>query len=135
MSIDVDAPLIVIPDTHGHLAHVEALLGNLRERGYLVDHRLAFLGDYVDRGPQIRGLLDLCITLQREGHLFLMGNHEYTLIQALTPSDVQDAWISRWARNYESRTLWSYGLRTLKSIDVQRWKHVATAFRKKIPAE
>ena len=40
--------------------------------------RLIFLGDYIDRGPDSKGVLDLMLQLQRDNpaNVFLMGNHE-----------------------------------------------------------
>lgn len=110
--MDETYPTIIVPDTHGHCAYVEALLRYLTKQGWLQDHRLVFLGDYLDRGRQVRELIELCINLQAQGHVFLSGNHEYTLSQLwLTRGQTRQAWIRRWAHNYEQGTLASYGWR------------------------
>jgi len=46
-------PLVVFPDTHGHVREVEGVLSFCRQCGILQTHRLLFLGDYVDRGPNV----------------------------------------------------------------------------------
>lgn len=99
--------LIIIPDTHGCLDQLERLVDFLESEGYLSGHRLAFLGDYVDRGPKIRELLRYCIDLERAGHVFLCGNHEYVLERALSGSAL---WGERWLQCYEERTMQSFGL-------------------------
>ena len=48
---------------------------------------MIFLGDYIDRGPDSKGVLDLMLHLQQDNprNVFLMGNHEdnfLTYIQA-----------------------------------------------------
>src|SRR6185436_5030367 len=54
--------LLAIGDVHGHLDHLDALLGLLEPR--ILDHRkaglqplLVMLGDYIDRGPANVGTL------------------------------------------------------------------------------
>ncbi len=55
--------------------------GVLRE--WPPEARLVFLGDYVDRGPQSRRVLDRLLSLRRErpDTVFLMGNHEAALLR------------------------------------------------------
>lgn len=122
-------PVIVVPDTHGHLREVDAYVQFFRREGYLKDHRLVFLGDYLDRGPEVRGLVDRCIALTQEGHIFLMGNHEHTLLMALIEHPAREEWIRRWAHRYEDRTLKSYGLVAPNSFDEEGWRQVADEFR------
>ncbi|MCA9193623.1 MAG: serine/threonine protein phosphatase [Planctomycetales bacterium] len=65
---------IVIGDIHGCST---ALLGLFDAVQPSSNDELIFLGDYVDRGPDSKGVLELLIECQRK-HLarFLMGNHE-----------------------------------------------------------
>ncbi len=102
-------PLIVVPDTHAHLREVEAVLNYCERQGLLSTHRLVFLGDYLDRGPDSRGLIDLCIDYQKKGHIFLMGNHEYVLLKVLDATFV-NSWVMRWYLRYEENLLASYGV-------------------------
>ena len=65
-----------IGDIHGCLDKVLHLLEVLRYDP--TADRLIFLGDYIDRGPDSKGVLELMLSLQRENpaNVFLMGNHE-----------------------------------------------------------
>lgn len=128
-------PPIVIPDTHGCLAQVETLIEHLRRTGELTDHQLIFLGDYVDRGPEVRGLVDLCVALQSEGHVCISGNHEYVLTHALDDGPARDTWIARWARHYESKTLESYGVKRPEFGEPASWQCAADELREAMPKE
>jgi len=73
---------------------------------------LVFLGDYVDRGPDSRGVIDILsegLPGGFEAH-FLKGNHEQFLLDFLKDS----AWLGPWRRNGGEATLLSY------EIDVDR---------------
>lgn len=70
-----------IGDVHGCLDKLEDLLRSLPLRA---DDRLVFLGDYVDRGPDSRGVVDRLIRLADERPtVFLMGNHESMFLDFL----------------------------------------------------
>jgi hypothetical protein len=93
---------VAVADLHGHRKHLEALLAHLDRQ--LGAYRLVLLGDYVDNGPDIPGLLDLLIRLRAErGERFIaiLGNHDLACLRALgwpgrTPDPV---WYQHW-RNY-----------------------------------
>ena len=65
-----------VGDVHGCLDKVLRLLEHLNYDP--AQDRLIFLGDYIDRGPDSKGVLDFMIQLQRENpaNIFLRGNHE-----------------------------------------------------------
>jgi hypothetical protein len=77
----------IVGDIHGHAEALETLM---RELGYdrasgKWQHRdgrcLLFLGDYIDRGPQVRETLRLVKGLVDSGQaLAIAGNHEYNAI-------------------------------------------------------
>ena len=69
-----------IGDIHGCLDKTCRLLDLIRYDP-AVD-RLIFVGDYIDRGPDSKGVLDLMLRLQRENpaNIFLLGNHEDNFI-------------------------------------------------------
>jgi hypothetical protein len=62
----------VIGDVHGMLRALQGLLAAVRA----VDPAAAFffVGDYVNRGPDSRGVIDLLLTL--DGARFVRGNHD-----------------------------------------------------------
>lgn len=75
-----------IGDIHGHAAELEQLLFKLgyRKKGSVYAHpsrKVLFVGDYIDRGPQIRETLELVKGMCESGHATaLMGNHEYNAL-------------------------------------------------------
>lgn len=75
-----------IGDIHGHASKLEALLLKLgytkTENGYVHPYRkVVFLGDYIDRGPEIRKTLEIVKSMTDNGNaVALMGNHEYNAI-------------------------------------------------------
>lgn len=75
-----------IGDIHGRSDLLDDLLARIdadeRNRGG-APGLLVFLGDYIDRGPDSRGVIDRLIALAACGRpaLFLMGNHEEVLLQ------------------------------------------------------
>lgn len=97
---------LVISDIHGEWEMFEKLLAVVH---YNPHHdQLILLGDYIDRGPNPKKVLDKVIELQAQGALVLKGNHEDMMIKALTTDD-EYAW-KHWAHhNGGSNTLQSYG--------------------------
>jgi protein phosphatase len=90
-------PFDVIGDVHGCQDELEALLAKL---GYARDeagvHRhgqgrkVVFLGDLVDRGPNIPGVLRTVMTMEKaETALCVPGNHEMKLLRKLRGKDVK----------------------------------------------
>jgi serine/threonine protein phosphatase 1 len=109
-----DQPVVVVGDSHGHVDKVERLVAALDRRGVLDDHRLVFLGDYLDRGPEARALVERCIDLRGDGHVFLCGNHEHVLVEALRQHESgrrgSEDWVARWSNRFEQGVLRSYGV-------------------------
>ena len=72
----------IIGDIHGQLGKLEGLLDLLgyEKFGGAYRHperRVLFLGDYIDRGPQIEGVLRTVRAMVNEGEaVALLGNHE-----------------------------------------------------------
>ena len=77
---------IVIGDIHGMATKLENLLGQIdmwcaaNARAAL--RQLIFLGDYIDRGPDSRQVLQIVQRLQAEGAICLRGNHEELMLRA-----------------------------------------------------
>ncbi len=72
----------LIGDIHGHSDHLEQLLcklGYQRSQGVYrhPERQVIFLGDFIDRGPKIRQVLETVRPMIDEGAaLAVMGNHE-----------------------------------------------------------
>ena len=76
----------LIGDIHGHADELIQLLHALgyRDVGGVYVHserKVIFLGDFLDRGPQIRQVLDIVRPMVDVGHaLAVMGNHEFNAL-------------------------------------------------------
>jgi serine/threonine protein phosphatase 1 len=62
----------IIGDVHGMLRPLEGLLGGIERAD--ADARLFFVGDYVNRGPETKGVIELLLTLKNAR--FIRGNHD-----------------------------------------------------------
>jgi serine/threonine protein phosphatase 1 len=94
---------IAIGDIHGCLNPLLALVDAI---GPGREDTLIVLGDFIDRGPDSRGVLDRLITLAGRCRLVpLLGNHEEALLDALR--DVTA--LRRWLALGGVDTLRSYG--------------------------
>lgn len=96
---------LVIGDIHGCLAALSALLRLVAPDR---DDRFITLGDYVDRGPDSRGVLQWLVHLHDEGRLVaLQGNHDEMMLEARGDLSVRRCWL----RYGGVQTLESYGHR------------------------
>lgn len=100
-----------VGDIHGRLDLLDRLLGMIaadeaaRPRA---GARLIFLGDYIDRGPDSRGVIERLLQGLPDGLMghFLRGNHEAIMLRCLE----DPAMFANWAANGGLATLKSYGL-------------------------
>lgn len=107
-----DAVVWVIGDIHGTADLLRTLLAGIGEdleRAARSRRVLICLGDYIDRGPDSRGVLDSLIAFARdpavEAH-FLRGNHEDRMEAFLIDPEVGPGWCDYGGRE----TLGSFGL-------------------------
>ncbi len=76
----------LIGDIHGYADKLEALLeklGYVKNSGVYShpERKVLFIGDYIDRGPQIRETLEIVKAMTDSGNaIALMGNHEYNAL-------------------------------------------------------
>ncbi len=89
-------PFDIVGDVHGCHTELVTLLGELGydTAAHPVRHpdgrRVVFLGDLVDRGPQVPEVLDLAMAMVEAGTaLCILGNHENKLGRALAGRNVQ----------------------------------------------
>src|SRR5437764_909235 len=83
---------IAIGDIHGCSAALAALLDDIGPRP---EDTLVPLGDYIDRGPDSRGVMDRLTALARCCRLVpLLGNHEEMLVAALTDREALKLWLA-----------------------------------------
>jgi serine/threonine protein phosphatase 1 len=95
--------LIAIGDIHGCNTALECLLDSIHPTP---EDTIVTLGDYVDRGPDSRGVIDRLIRLGGETrHVGLMGNHEEMMLEVVRHQAEHDSWL----RHGGVDTLDSYG--------------------------
>ena len=85
-AVPEDKRVYAIGDIHGRLDMLDELLNEISEDcGGLEQCQLIFLGDYVDRGHDSRGVLERLIELKRKfkDSVFLKGNHEAIMLDFL----------------------------------------------------
>lgn len=84
--------LLAIGDVHGCSRAFDALLLAVRLQP---DDRVVTLGDYVDRGPDSRGVLDRIMLLHQTGRVVpLRGNHELMMLNARRSFDSFKFWMA-----------------------------------------
>jgi serine/threonine protein phosphatase 1 len=116
-----------ISDIHGCTATFVALLERI---GLTHADELYLLGDYIDRGPNSKGVLDRIARLIEEGYQVscLMGNHEQMMIWAGAFEELAglgSSWKAdrynpgfhnMWLRNGGGETLASFGVHSAKEV-------------------
>ncbi len=100
----------VIGDIHGHLDVLEKLIDSLNPQG---GDKFVFLGDFVDKGPDSKGVIDYLIDLEKQYDcVFIRGNHEEWMLYGLdAPEDQEerDKLEYFWVKHGGQKTLDSYG--------------------------
>ena len=83
----------VMGDIHGEADRFHAMLKKIQ---FSEDDILILLGDVIDRGPD--GIALLLEIMEMPNAIMLLGNHEYMMLQSLSP-DATDIEIRRWNKN------------------------------------
>lgn len=110
----------VIPDIHGCALTLKTLIEN-QIKPNKNDH-LIFLGDYIDRGPDSKGVIDYIMDLQKNDYTVaaLMGNHEDYCIKAFDEDKKQKRFLGfRSKSNIQKEWEIFGGIQTLESFDAE----------------
>src|SRR6185295_7434072 len=125
--------IYAIGDVHGRADLLEQTISRIEAdiANYPADRAvLVLLGDYVDRGPHSRQVLDLLI--DRARHLpmvCLKGNHETFVTAFIDDPSV----LATWKQYGGLNTLMSYGLTPTINAGEHEWTELARAFREALP--
>ena len=97
--------LWVIGDIHGFSLALERLLDNIAPDS---DDTVVTLGDYIDRGPDTRGVIDRLLKLRTECRLVsLLGNHEEMMFQSMSADFCLQNNLGVWlAEDLDIRNTW-----------------------------
>ncbi|RLB05066.1 MAG: serine/threonine protein phosphatase [Deltaproteobacteria bacterium] len=106
--------IFAIGDIHGCLSHLERLMEEIRPLLDPQEDTLVFLGDYIDRGPDPKGVVDLILQIKKEVRhvVCLKGNHEDMFLD----------WVLN-GRNYDLY-LYNGGGSTIRSYSQDREFHL-----------
>jgi serine/threonine protein phosphatase 1 len=121
----LDYPIIAIGDLHGQRRWLEQLLNRLRQHPIWPRAKLVFLGDLVDRGPEVRATVEMLLSVLREkpGSVCLAGNHDYALVKAASlDGSTSTYWPNHYAKNYDHQpTFRSYLGRSGNTSSPEAW--------------
>lgn len=125
-----------VGDVHGYSGALRALVADIaadaRESRPARTPLLVFVGDYVDRGPDSRGAIDVILDLEAAGAfevVALRGNHEDALERFLAEPAYAPNWIGAWGET----TLISYGLVPPDPKDIAACEAVQARFAAAFP--
>jgi serine/threonine protein phosphatase 1 len=95
--------IIAIGDVHGCSVALKMLIAAINPQP---EDTIVTLGDYVDRGPDSRGVIDQLIALVDRCELIpLLGNHDFMLLESMSDQAMFNFWMSCGG----NATLESYG--------------------------
>lgn len=113
---------LFIGDIHGCLTTFEALLDKMN---FSKSDKLYLVGDYIDRGPDSKGVIDKIIKLKNQDYkvVAIRGNHEQMLV-----NDYEAETLKGWYSNADEQLLRSFGIKNLRDFPTEYLQ-----FCKKLP--
>ncbi|MEI6901201.1 MAG: metallophosphoesterase [Bacteroidota bacterium] len=119
----------VIPDIHGCINTLQILIDEqIKPARY---DELYFLGDYLDRGPDPKGVIDFIRKLQKDEYSItaLRGNHEDFVIELYDAEcQAKIPWLYNFAN--KKKKLWYDigGVETLESFEIRNLKEMPVEY-------
>jgi serine/threonine protein phosphatase 1 len=138
LGVSPEAEIFAVGDIHGRSDLLAALIDEAAREPKLRDKRtIVFLGDFVDRGPDSLGAIDLAMAAKArvgaDEAIALLGNHETMMRLALDPEtpwdDAIDAF-DTWIANGGDRTVAEF----LKTSPPEYLEDMLTEARASLPA-
>jgi serine/threonine protein phosphatase 1 len=126
--------IYAIGDVHGRADLLDRIL--MRTAAHMAANPVVrplhlLVGDYIDRGPSSREVLDLLIACaQARETICLRGNHDIFIREFLQ----NPATLREWSKIGGLETLMSYGLKPPMNADPAAQKDLARAFNAALPA-
>jgi len=132
-AVPSDNRIYAIGDIHGQAALLDELLGMIERDGMGRPETsvLVFIGDYVDRGTDSKGVIEQLVNLQSDftAH-FLRGNHDQALLDFLADPNSFPIWKDYGAEE----TLASYGIASPASDEEVALRQTRDSLRQALPA-
>ena len=136
-----DEVIYAVGDIHGRSDLLDNLMTSIvadftaskAEVGFPLTGRIVFLGDYVDRGPDSRGVISTLISLDVPGLeiICLKGNHEAVMLSILDDPSI----FSEWLRHGGVATLNSYGITADLNAEPDVLEGIRQVFCENFPKE
>jgi serine/threonine protein phosphatase 1 len=139
-AVSTDGRVIyAVGDVHGRLDLLDPLLEQIRADAARLEAEirpvLVFVGDYVDRGAESKGVIDRVIELQAAGPFEvrpLKGNHEEAMLTFLGDPNFGPTWNEHGG----GQTLSSYGVTPpILRMDAEQWEKARQDFALALPAD
>jgi serine/threonine protein phosphatase 1 len=126
--------IYAIGDIHGRrdlLTEMHGVIAADARSATKLDKVCVYIGDYVDRGDDSRGVIDLLLAGPLPGFraVHLLGNHEDIMLRFLEDPTVARMWIA----NGGDATLYSYGVDWRAHVQADDLESLRHAFRTAIP--
>jgi len=102
----------IIGDIHGEIVLLEQLLEHIDR---FKPEMIIFVGDYIDRGPHVKQVIDRIMSLETRV-VCLMGNHELMMLNAMEDNGFGGSPIELWYYNGGEATLQSFGFSSFFSF-------------------
>lgn len=110
---------IVIGDIHGCQRTLKKLIESKIKPEK--DDSIYFVGDYIDRGPRSREVLDYLLNLKEKFNIFpVKGNHEDLFVKAFS----DDNYVPAWFQNGAAETLLSFDVPESKLNDYEALRYI-----------
>ena len=105
--------IFIIGDIHGCSKTFKKLV--LDKIGICKTDKIYCLGDYIDRGPDSKGVIDFILQLRKRGYHIhtLRGNHEQLLLE----SEIDELSKKNWIINGGDKTLNSFKVESIHQLD------------------
>lgn len=133
-AVPPDHRVYAIGDIHGRRDLLEELLDKIRKDCEATQQTVVtvFLGDYVDRGPDSKGVIDRLLNLPApfEGK-FLRGNHDQALLDFLVDPGTYENWCDFGA----DETLVSYAVPPPRDYSLATLRRARDWLAEALPAE
>lgn len=114
-----------IGDIHGEIGLLKRLLENILK---CKPERIIFLGDYIDRGPHAKAVIDYILGMEVPVSC-LLGNHEMLMLNAIEDLGYGMNPIELWYYNGGEATLQSFGSSSFFSFESDLDPHYLDFFR------
>jgi hypothetical protein len=101
-----------IGDIHGYSSSLEALLHKIKE---FQTKRVIFVGDYIDRGPNPKEVLDLVMAYEGD-KVTLLGDHEMLLLNSIEGEEFKPDAVLEWSKHGYDTTLKSFDAKDVDEL-------------------